>query len=60
VIASVLDALRAWHAEGDDAILAATVMPDHVHILFKLGNSLGVGRCVSRWKSAMRRPFRNT
>jgi REP element-mobilizing transposase RayT len=51
---AVLDALRAWHDEGDGAVLAATVMPDHVHVLFRLGSRLDVGRCVSRWKSVAR------
>jgi putative transposase len=47
--------LRNWHDEGDGAVLAATVMPDHVHVLFTLGARLDVGRCVSRWKNLGRR-----
>jgi REP element-mobilizing transposase RayT len=53
--AAMLGALRSWHAEGDGAVLASTVMPDHVHVLFKLGEQLDVGRCVSRWKTAGRK-----
>jgi hypothetical protein len=30
-------------------------MPDHVHVLFELGEKLSVGRCVARWKSEARR-----
>ncbi len=52
---AVLTALRAWHAERDGSILAATVMPDHAHVLFELGRRLTVGQCVARWKSAVRR-----
>jgi REP element-mobilizing transposase RayT len=53
--AAVLEALRVWHDEGDGAVLAATVMPDHVHVLFELGLRLDVGRCVARWKSVTRK-----
>ncbi|MDP1578715.1 MAG: transposase [Candidatus Didemnitutus sp.] len=48
---AVLGAIRSWHEEGDGSVLAATVMPDHVHVLFVLGQRLSVGRCVSRWKA---------
>ena len=53
--AAMLTALRDWHEEGDGRVLAATVMPDHVHVLFALGRRLDVGRCVSRWKAIGRR-----
>ncbi|MDI1249542.1 MAG: transposase [Lacunisphaera sp.] len=53
--ACLLAALRSWHAEGDGTVLAATVMPDHVHVLFVLGQRLDVGRCVSRWKTEGRK-----
>jgi REP element-mobilizing transposase RayT len=46
-----IEALRAWHEKGDGRILAATIMPDHVHVLFELGEKLGVGACVGYWKS---------
>jgi putative transposase len=51
----MLTTLRAWDTERDGSILAATVMPDHVHVLFELGHKLTVGQCVARWKSAVRR-----
>ena len=47
----MLMTLSRWHEEGDGVLLAAIVMPDHLHILFKLGIRLDVGRCVSRWKT---------
>ena len=53
--AAMLGALRVWHGEGDGSIRAATVMPDHVHVLFALGERLDVGRCVSRWKATGRK-----
>ena len=52
---AMTNALRAWHNEGVGSIRAATVMPDHVHVLFTLGARLDVGRCVSRWKALGRR-----
>jgi putative transposase len=48
---AVMGAIRAWHEEGEGAVLAATVLPDHVHVVFALGDRLDVGRCVSRWKA---------
>lgn len=51
---AVLGAVRAWHDEGDGAVLAVTMMPDHVHVLFVLGERLDLGRCVSRWKTVGR------
>lgn len=51
----MLQILQQWHHEGDGFILSAVVMPDHVHVLFELGIKLTVGRCVSRWKSALLR-----
>jgi len=53
--AGMLLALRAWHEEGDGRVLAATVMPDHAHVVFEAGAELPVGRCVSRWKAQARR-----
>jgi REP element-mobilizing transposase RayT len=53
--AAMLAALRTWHAEHDGSILAATVMPDHAHVLFELGQLLTVGQCIARWKSTVRR-----
>ncbi len=47
--------LIAWHDERDGAILAATIMPDHAHILFQLGHGLTVGQCVARWKTSARK-----
>ncbi|MBL9219225.1 MAG: transposase [Opitutaceae bacterium] len=52
---AMLGGLRSWHGEGDGEVLAATVMPDHAHVIFALGARLGVGRCVSRWKTVCRK-----
>ncbi|MDR0351983.1 MAG: transposase [Opitutaceae bacterium] len=50
-----LDILRSGHDAGDWSIEIATCMPDHLHILFALGERLSVGRCVARWKFQIRR-----
>ena len=52
---AVLSALQSWHVAGDGRIFAATVMPDHVHVLFELGQTLTLGRCIARWKAESRR-----
>lgn len=53
--AVLLSVLRSWHDEQRGSVLAATVMPDHVHVLFQLGPELTVGQAVARWKSGMRK-----
>lgn len=56
----MLATLRSWHTERDGTVLAATVMPDHVHVLFELGQQLTAGQCIARWKSAVRREINFT
>ena len=41
------DTLKAMHAAGDMDLLAATVMHDHVHMLFVLGARLQVGQIMA-------------
>jgi REP element-mobilizing transposase RayT len=53
--AAMLTVLRVWQKENRGLVLAATVMPDHVHILFELSDTLTVGQTVARWKTAMRK-----
>jgi putative transposase len=51
----MLNTLRDWHSRGNGEILAASVMPDHVHILFSAGKALTVGQTVASWKTTVRR-----
>ena len=52
VIAQTLcDVLLRMDADGDLRLLAATVMPDHVHLLFELGDRLSVGRVCGKFKT---------
>ena len=39
---------------GDAEILAATIMPDHVHLLLVLGGRLSIAQVVAKWKMRMR------
>ena len=50
----VASALHAIHADGDIDLLAATVMPDHVHLLFILGQRLSLGQVMAKLKNLTR------
>jgi REP element-mobilizing transposase RayT len=50
-----LAVLRGWHGGRNGRVLAATVMPDHAHILIELGDRLTVGQVVAGWKSTTRK-----
>lgn len=40
---------------GDDAkLFAATIMPDHAHLLFRLGRRLALGRVMAKFKTLAR------
>jgi REP element-mobilizing transposase RayT len=46
---------KAWDeiAEANDAeILCRTVMPNHVHVLLRLGKRLTLGQVVGKWKAS--------
>jgi REP element-mobilizing transposase RayT len=48
-------ACRTLRDDGDAAILAATVMPDHVHLLLQLGARLTLDRVIAKWKAQVSR-----
>ena len=50
----VLRILAGLHASHDAAVHAATVMPDHVHLLLTLGARLRLGQLVAKFKSFSR------
>ena len=54
VIASILGILRSMGTTQDIGLIAACVMPDHLHLLFALGPSLQVGQVVGKIKSLSR------
>jgi len=53
-IEAMTKVLQDWHQDTKGRILAATIMPDHIHVLCELGEGLTLGRCVARWKSLAR------
>lgn len=50
---SILAALHDLHTTDVD-LLAATIMPDHVHLLFTLGDRLSVGQVTGKFKTLSR------
>lgn len=52
----ILAAMDELTLAGDWQLLAATVMPDHVHILFTLGERLSLDRVIAKFKSRGRPP----
>lgn len=51
----IADSLVAMHRAGDAVVWAATIMPDHAHLLFTLGPRLNLGQISGHLKSAARR-----
>ncbi|MBD5780689.1 transposase [Pelagicoccus sp. NFK12] len=46
--------LDRLHADQEVEMACAVVMPDHMHLLFRLGSSLSLGRVVSKFKTLTR------
>ncbi len=46
-----LDTVAAMEAAGDWAVLALCIMPDHVHVLFRLGERLALDRVLAKIKA---------
>jgi putative transposase len=51
VATALRDNIVGSDAQGDTRTHAFTLMPDHVHWLFTLGNRLSLGRVVARFKA---------
>ena len=47
--------LGAIDESGDGSILAGTVMPDHIHLLLKLGSRLSLSGVIAKTKAAISR-----
>jgi putative transposase len=52
---ALIEVLRSMHEARDLELHAASIMPDHVHLLFALGARLGVGQVIGKIKSTSRR-----
>ena len=51
----IIAAMVELDASGDGQFLAGTVMPDHIHLLFVLGERLTLARIMAKVKSRARR-----
>jgi REP element-mobilizing transposase RayT len=51
----LLDELRALEESGDLTMLAATVMPEHVHLLFTLGRRISLSQVHAKYKAKTKR-----
>jgi REP element-mobilizing transposase RayT len=49
--AAILATWRLQHAEGDYTFHCGTVMPDHIHCIFTLGDRLSLGKAVIKFKA---------
>jgi hypothetical protein len=47
--------LTAMDKNGDGALLAANIMPDHIHLLLELGSRLSVSELVAKIKAGVSR-----
>jgi putative transposase len=52
----VLSGMKELTSAGDWRLLAAAVMPDHLHVLFTLGKRLSLDRVIAKLKSRARAP----
>ena len=60
VAAAIRHSLDTLHTAGDFTLIAATVMPDHVHLLGVLGARLSLSRVVGKIKSVFRPSLSDT
>lgn len=52
--ASILSALRRLHTEKEIELFCATIMPDHFHLVYRLGSRLSLDRVQAKFKSMTR------
>jgi putative transposase len=57
---TAIRAITSIDSSNDGAVLAASIMPDHIHILLELGERLTVSQLVGKTKSAVSRAHRET
>ncbi|MGZ0656913.1 REP-associated tyrosine transposase [Coraliomargarita sp. W4R72] len=51
VAEAVLGVWRLQHVDGDYTFHCGTVMPDHIHFLFTLGDRISLGQCIIKFKA---------
>lgn len=57
---TIIDTLQLLHDSGDLTLQAATVMPDHVHLLLTLGHRLRLGQVMGKLKTLSRKQGETT
>lgn len=50
----LIASLQRLQADQDATLLAATIMPDHAHLLFTLGDRISLGRTIAKFKTLAR------
>ena len=55
VIQSAIQVCQTLISHGDLSELTMSVMPDHVHLLFRLGERLTLARAMAKWRALVRR-----
>ena len=55
VVEAIRKAIGALESGGDFRMIEWVIMPDHLHLLFALGDRLKLGRVVARFKIGTRR-----
>jgi putative transposase len=55
---AILNETRAMSVDGTWTLLCAVIMPDHLHLLFNLGERLPLGKAVQRLKAKTSKTLR--
>lgn len=56
---AIRDAILGLHQAADLELVAGTLMPDHVHLLFVLGERLSLSRIIGKLKTQTSGPLRD-
>jgi REP element-mobilizing transposase RayT len=57
VYQTILEAWRRLHCDKDIHFYCGTIMPDHIHFLFKLGTRLELSKTLTKFKSLTKPAF---
>jgi len=58
-LAATHAAIKAIDEDRQSQLLAATIMPDHVHVLLKLGTQLSLSQLIAKTKATVSRQHAN-
>ena len=54
IATEIISTLRQQQVEGDFDLMCATVMPDHIHLLMRLGNRITLSQVIGKLKTQTR------